>query len=247
MSKGGVILMSYFSSMKSSTLEELAKSLEDILQQEHGVDGRHQTVTPSQDGFMTAADKKKLDGLSAPTSAPIATPSTGGGGGTTTPATLESLSDVLVSALASGDTIKYNGSQWVNVPFTTTNIPEGTHLYYTDARAQAAISKSDPITYLAGVIGLGYNTTNLKVTATQLNTIQDISSTSTPTFGSLTLTAGFGCNGKTPQTAYASSAPPPTGGTGVTAGAFDTAAHRDALITAVNSIITALKNNGIMS
>lgn len=238
--------MPYFSSMKSSTLEELHKTLEEILQQEHGVDGRHQTVTISQDGFMTAADKKKLDNLSAPAVVPTTVPSGSGGGGVS-PTTLESLSDVLIPSPVNGDTIEYNGSQWVNVQFTTTNLPEGTNLYYTDTRARAAISKTDPITYSAGVIGLGYNTTNLKVTATQLNTIQDISSVSTPTFGALTLTAGFGCNGASPQTAYASTAPPATGGTGVTAGAFDSAIHRDALITAVSNIITALKNNGIMS
>jgi hypothetical protein len=41
-------------------------------------------------------------------------------------------------------------------PFTTTNLAEGTNLYYTDARAQAAISVdgTTPLTYNTGVIGL---------------------------------------------------------------------------------------------
>jgi hypothetical protein len=57
----------------------------------------------------------------------------------------------------------------------------------------------------------------------------------------------FGANGATPQAAAASGGAAPAGGTGATAGAYDTAAHRDALITLVNNIRTALVNNGIMS
>lgn len=36
---------------------------------------------------------------------------------------------------------------------TTTNLAEGTHLYFTNARAQAAISATSPITYASGVVG----------------------------------------------------------------------------------------------
>lgn len=79
-------------------------------------------------------------------------------------------------------------------------------------------------------------------------------SSSTPTLrfqvdsaGGLQASGGFGCNTKTAQTAYASGGAAPAGGTGATAGAYDTAAHRDALITLVNNIRTALVNNGIMS
>lgn len=64
---------------------------------------------------------------------------------------------------------------------------------------------------------------------------------------SLTVVGGFGCNTKAAQTAFASGGAAPAGGTGATAGAYDTAAHRDALITLVNNIRTALVNNGIMS
>lgn len=77
---------------------------------------------------------------------------------------------------------------------STTDIPEGTNLYFTTARARAALSKADPVTYNSGtgVIGLGYNATNLKLTATQLNTIQDIATTSNPVFNTIRLNTTFG-------------------------------------------------------
>lgn len=55
----------------------------------------------------------------------------------------------------------------------------------------------------------------------------------------------FGANGATPQTAYVVGAAASAGGAGATAGAYDTAAHRDALITLVNNLRTALINAGI--
>ncbi len=63
----------------------------------------------------------------------------------------------------------------------------------------------------------------------------------------ITAGTGFGCNGQTAQTAYVSGGAAPAGGTGATAGAYDTAAHRDALITLVNNMRAALVANGIMS
>ncbi len=63
----------------------------------------------------------------------------------------------------------------------------------------------------------------------------------------MTVVGAFGCNTKAAQAAFASGGAAPAGGTGATAGAYDTAAHRDALITLVNNIRTALVNNGIMS
>lgn len=54
-------------------------------------------------------------------------------------------------------------------------------------------------------------------------------------------------SGFTPQAPVASGGAAPAGGTGATAGAYDTSAHRDALITLVNNIRTALIANGIMS
>lgn len=65
--------------------------------------------------------------------------------------------------------------------------------------------------------------------------------------GSLAVSTGFGANGASPQIALASGGAAPAGGTGATAGAYDTAAHRDALITLVNNMRTALVANGIMT
>jgi len=55
---------------------------------------------------------------------------------------LGNISDVTLSSPTNGQILKYNGtsSKWENVAGTTTNISEGTNLYYTDARARAAIT-----------------------------------------------------------------------------------------------------------
>lgn len=57
----------------------------------------------------------------------------------------------------------------------------------------------------------------------------------------------FGANGTPPQTPVASGGAAPAGGTGATAGAYDTAAHRDALIALVNTMRTALIACGILT
>ncbi len=75
-----------------------------------------------------------------------------------------------------------------------------------------------------------YNPSTGRITATQL-----------------VATGAFGCNGQTPQTAFASGGAAPAGGTGTAAGGWDTAAHRDAAITLLNNIRSALVANGIMS
>ncbi len=51
-----------------------------------------------------------------------------------------------------------------------------------------------PLTYTAGTtqLSLGYNTSNLKITSSLLNTIQDITTVSTPEFAALKLTTGAG-------------------------------------------------------
>lgn len=58
----------------------------------------------------------------------------------------------------------------------------------------------------------------------------------------------IGFHGTTPsaQRANANQAAAPAGGTGATAGAFDTAAHRDTLINLVNEMRTVLVNKGLM-
>jgi len=63
--------------------------------------------------------------------------------------------------------------------------------------------------------------------------------------GSLRTSTGFGCNGTTPQTAYASGGALAAYGAG--ANGFDTAAHASALYAMVVSIRAALVANGIMS
>ena len=63
-----------------------------------------------------------------------------------------------------------------------------TNLYYTNVRAQAAITGTLPISVSSGVVSLGFNSTNLKQTLTnQLTTIQDIATTSSPAFAMITL------------------------------------------------------------
>lgn len=49
-----------------------------------------------------------------------------------------------------------------------------------------------PLTFSSNTLALGYNTTNLKLTSNQLNTIQDIATSSSPQFTNLTVTtSGF--------------------------------------------------------
>jgi hypothetical protein len=96
---------------------------------------------------------------------------------------------------------------------TTDDLPEGaSNQYFTTSRARSAFTATLPISILTGVISLGYNTGNLKITANQLNTIQNIATNSTPIFarisdssvstnnvlignnsGSSLTTAGFNC------------------------------------------------------
>ena len=70
---------------------------------------------------------------------------------------------------------------------------------------------------------------------------------STDAAGNLEVAGKFGVNSAASQAAYASGGAAPAGGTGTAAGGWDTAAHRDAAITLLNNIRTALVNAGIMS
>ena len=82
--------------------------------------------------------------------------------------------------------------------------------------------------YFAGKIGVGMTPTyNIDIT------------------GNLRCSTGFGCNGKTPQTAYASGGALAAYGTG--AFGFDSDAHASALHALVVSIRAALVADGIMS
>jgi len=58
-----------------------------------------------------------------------------------------------------------------------------------------------------------------------------------------TVVGAFGCNGKPPHTAIAitnASGNSPAGGVGTAAGGFDTAAHRDSAIAAINANAAAI-------
>jgi hypothetical protein len=65
--------------------------------------------------------------------------------------------------------------------------------------------------------------------------------------GALVAAGGFGVNGATAQTPFASGGAAPAGGVGTAAGGWDTSAHRDAAITLINNMRTALINAGLMS
>lgn len=72
---------------------------------------------------------------------------------------------------------------------STTDLSEGTNLYYTDTRARAALSGGDGITYnsTTGAIVADINTTNLKFTTSEINTIQNIATNSEPEFNRIKL------------------------------------------------------------
>ena len=50
---------------------------------------------------------------------------------------LTDLNDVTIASPATGEVIRHNGTKFVNTTLSTTNVNEGTNLYYTDARADA--------------------------------------------------------------------------------------------------------------
>jgi len=59
-----------------------------------------------------------------------------------------------------------------------------------DTDYQQVVTWGDGLEYAAGTAAVDFNTTNLKITASELNTIQDIDATATPSFAGLTLTGG---------------------------------------------------------
>ena len=75
------------------------------------------------------------------------------------------------------------------VPGAATDYYRGNKTWSNFANAvENSFSASVPIVLTAGDFSLDWNTTNLKLTSDQLNTIQDISTTSSPTFGGLQVT-----------------------------------------------------------
>jgi hypothetical protein len=72
---------------------------------------------------------------------------------------LDEIHDVQITSVANNNILKYDSatSLWKNVAGSTTNISEGTNLYYTDVRARASIS---------GGTGISYNSTTGVITNT---------------------------------------------------------------------------------
>ena len=66
---------------------------------------------------------------------------------------IDEIHDVQITSIANGNILQYSSadSLWHNVAGTTTNIAEGTNLYYTDTRARASISTTATgLTYTSG-------------------------------------------------------------------------------------------------
>lgn len=98
--------------------------------------------------------------------------SSGGGGATT----LGALTDVTITSPGNGHTLQYNDVSrvWENVPQTTPtpppdttdDLPEGTtNLYFTDARAQAAVTSSTIVRSVNGEVGDQEGDVSLDTTA----------------------------------------------------------------------------------
>jgi hypothetical protein len=77
---------------------------------------------------------------------------------------LSELHDVYISTVTNGDILRWNAStsRWENIAGTTTNIPEGTQLYFTTARARQSISVTDS----GGDGSLSYNNSTGVITYT---------------------------------------------------------------------------------
>jgi hypothetical protein len=105
--------------------------------------------------------------------------------------------DTLVTANAkigsvTGIMYRVSGVVRSDITVTTTFIPEGINLYYTDTRVHAAIKGGDGITSSEGLVSVRYNTENLKTDEGVLNTTQDIGTTSCPSFAGLRIGSGTG-------------------------------------------------------
>ena len=66
-----------------------------------------------------------------------------------------------------------------------------------DISSDTNLAVTAPITLTGDTLAFSHNTTNLQITATELNTIQDIATSSSPTFASMTLTGNLTINGAT--------------------------------------------------
>ena len=99
--------------------------------------------------------------------------------------TLLTASQPNITSLGTLSGLTINGS--LSLPLLTDNAL----LYTNGSDIIASTSISNPLLFSAGNLSLQYNTTNLKLTSNALNTIQDITSLSSPTFSALTITNGL--------------------------------------------------------
>jgi len=113
---------------------------------------------------------------------------------------LDELHDVQITSVANNNILQYNAasSLWKNVAGTTTNIAEGTNLYYTDVRARASLSfvaGSGAYNSTTGVITIPTNNTQI-TNGSNYITLTSLSSsatglTYTNTTGVFSLTSGY--------------------------------------------------------
>jgi hypothetical protein len=92
---------------------------------------------------------------------------------------LQELHNVLITSPANGNILQYDSSTslWKNVAGTTTNIAEGTNLYYTDARVRAALSATTPLSFNSSTgafsISQSNTSTNGYLSSTDWNTFNN--------------------------------------------------------------------------
>lgn len=114
-----------------------------------------------------------------------------------------------------------------------------------DNNVQALLQDADPSLSPRDVLSLVQAIVDSTPPSLTQADIAGLTKTSSPTFSSLTVTKGFGCNGSAPQTAVASGGTlnPYAAGTN----GFDTAANAQAIHDLLVNIRAALVANGIMS
>jgi hypothetical protein len=103
---------------------------------------------------------------------------------------LDELHDVQITSVANNNILQYNAatSLWKNVAGTTTNIAEGTNLYYTDTRARASLSfvaGSGAYNSTTGVITIPTNNTQI-TNGSNYITLASLSATSPLSYNNTT-------------------------------------------------------------
>ncbi len=105
-----------------------------------------------------------------------------------------------LGTMARADSVSYHGNPNITTLGTiTTGIWQGTSIDTTYTNAVSKLISGNGITVTKNskdyTVAVNYNTTNLKITTSQLNTIQDIATTSSPTFVTPNFTGGLNING----------------------------------------------------